>query len=356
MVKPPPLPRGDDQTDPVIGGLSGDVTSPAYARQLRGRAEIIEKAVPENTKRAYESDWRSYDAWCQALDIDPSSPSVEYLSTYLSAMAMGQTPTRRVYSVATIERHLAAIVMRYRLAGHPIDTRDPQITMTMRGIRRSFMKAPARKRPLLTEDLLKIIGQLDLKRLNGIQDRAILLMGFAGGLRRSEIVGLNVREEEGRIVDPNYKGWVEVHPEGLLLVLRSKGDVVRTVAIGKSGTNTCPVAAYLTWVAMAKIHAGPVFRTMGRGGRVTADRLPPLYVTRLVKRCVTKAGVEGVDLDGDVAAAFGAHSLRAGLATSANAPDKAIQAHLGHASPEMTQRYIRHRDAFRINMTKKAGL
>ena len=59
MLKPPPLPRGDDQTDPVIGGLSGGVTSPAYARQLRGRAEIIEKAVPENTKRAYESDWRS---------------------------------------------------------------------------------------------------------------------------------------------------------------------------------------------------------------------------------------------------------------------------------------------------------
>lgn len=354
MVKPPPLPRV--QSVAANGGREGDLTSPAYARQLRGRAEIIERAVPENTKRAYESDWRSYEAWCDALGIDPSVPSVEYVSTYLSAMSMGETPTRRVYAVATIERHLAAIVMRYRLAGCPFDTRDPQITMTMRGIRRSFMKAPARKRPLLTADLLKIIGQIDLEGLNGLQDRAILLVGFAGGLRRSEIVGLNVREEGGRIVDPHYKGWVEVHPEGLLLVLRSKGDVVRTVAIGKSRTNTCPVMAYLTWVEMAKIHAGPVFRTMGRGGRVTADRLPPLYVTRLVKRCVVRAGVEGINLEGDMAAEFGAHSLRAGLATSAAAPDKAIQAHLGHASPEMTQRYIRHRDAFRVNMTKKAGL
>ncbi|MBF0307453.1 MAG: tyrosine-type recombinase/integrase, partial [Alphaproteobacteria bacterium] len=123
-----------------------------------------------------------------------------------------------------------------------------------------------------------------------------------------------------------------------------------------SSPRSCPVEALKLWIGLARITHGPLFRRIGGGGEVSPERLSDRHVARLVKRLALAAGIRGDLPEGGRAALFAGHSLRAGLATSADADERLIQAHLGHASAEMTRRYQRDRDRFRVNLTKAAGL
>jgi integrase len=234
--------------------------------------------------------------------------------------------------------------------GETFDRKDRHVATVLAGIRRTHGRPPEQKEAILPEDLLAMIAALDLGSLRGLRDRAILLMGFAGGLRRSEIVGLDCRREDGL-----SGGWIEFFDAGLLLTLRGKTGW-REVEIGRGSSDaTCPVAALETWLKFGRISVGPVFRRVV-GGKVGAERLADRHVARLVKHAALAAGVRGDLSEGEREKRFSGHSLRAGLASSAEVDERYVQKQLGHASAEMTRRYQRRRDRFRVNLTKAAGL
>jgi integrase len=181
----------------------------------------------------------------------------------------------------------------------------------------------------------------------------MLLIGFAGGLRRSEITGLDLgrdQTEEGR-------GWIEILDRGMLVTLRGKTGW-REVEIGRGSSDaTCPISAVETWIRFAKIAKGALFRRVtGQGKNVGPDRLNDQEVARLVKKTAVAAGIRGDLPEIERGLKFSGHSLRAGLASSAEVDERYVQKQLGHASAEMTRRYQRRRDRFRINLSRAAGL
>jgi len=186
---------------------------------------------------------------------------------------------------------------------------------------------------------------------------ATVVLGYAGGLRRSEIVGLDVHKDD----TPDSGGWIEIMEGktggGALLTLNAKTGW-REVEVGRgSREQTCPVHALEQWLHFARIDFGPVFVRCSRDGKRALDtRLSDKHVARLVKQTVLDAGVRSDLPENDRLALFSGHSLRAGLASSAEVDERYVQKHLGHASAEMTRRYQRRRDRFRVNLTKAAGL
>ena len=173
------------------------------------------------------------------------------------------------------------------------------------------------------------------------------IIGERGGDWRA---GRLAQTEDGR-------GWIEILPEGALLAINGKTGW-RTVEVARgSSEKTCPIAALETWLKLGRINHGPVFRALATAnGGVGCDRLADRHVARLVQKTALAAGVRGDLPEGERHLAFAGHSLRAGLASSADVDEAHIQRQLGHASAEMTRRYKRRRERFRVNLTKAAGL
>jgi integrase len=284
-------------------------------------------------------------------------PDPQAVGLYITALASGSaagTATGEKKSVATIERRLSSLSWNFAQRGQPLDRKDRHIATVMAGIRNTHAAPPRQKEAVLPEDLIAMLETLDRGTLRGLRDRAMLLLGFAGGLRRSEIVGLDVlrdQTEDGR-------GWIEFFPDkGVLVTLRGKTGW-REVEIGRgSSDTTCPVVALQTWLKLGRIAHGPLFRRVtGQGKTVGAERLNDQEVARLVKRAALAAGVRGDLPEGERGKLFAGHSLRAGLASSAEVDERYVQKQLGHASAEMTRKYQRRRDRFRVNLTKASGL
>jgi integrase len=325
---------------------------PARLERLAETARDYAKASSAaNTQRAYAADWRHYNAWRRRENLTGSPADPQAIGLYIAAQASGAAAgDGRPSSVGTIERRLSALAWNFAQRGQPFDRQDRHIATVLAGIRRTHGKPPAQKEAVLPEDLIAMLGTLDPGSLRGLRDRAILLIGFAGGLRRSEIVGLACHPE-----DALDGGWIEVFEDGLLLTLRGKTGW-REVEIGRGASDaTCPVVALEVWLKFARIERGPLFRRVV-GKTVSADGLADKHVARLVKRAALAAGVRGDLTEGERAKKFAGHSLRAGLASSAEVDERYVQKQLGHASAEMTRRYQRRRDRFRVNLTKAAGL
>jgi integrase len=341
-----PLASDDPSLSPpaeVQPRLSAGLVSLVDAAQAYARA-----ATSQNTNRAYAADWRDYLGWRarQGLEQRPLADP-ETVGLYLAALASGARPRR----VATIERRLSALAWNFAQRALPFDRADRHIATVLAGVRRAHGRPPAQKEALLPEHLIAMLDALPPSDLRNLRDRAILLIGFAGGLRRSEIVGLDCRDEESLA----GAGWPEFLPGGLLLTLRGKTGW-REVEIGRGSSEaTCPVAALKRWLEFARIARGPVFRRV-QGGKVGFERLNDRHVARLVKRLATVAGLRGDLSEAEREKLFSGHSLRAGLASSAEVDERYVQKQLGHASAEMTRRYQRRRDRFRVNLTKAAGL
>ena len=250
----------------------------------------------------------------------------------------------------TIERRLSALAWQFNQRGFPLDRSDRHIAGVMAGIRRKHGRPPQQKDAVLAEDLLAMLATLD-HDLRGLRDRAILLFGFAGGFRRSEIVGLDC----GPGQTDDSCGWIAIEEKGALVAVRGKTGW-RDVEVGRGSSEaTCPVAALECWLKFARISHGPLFRRVG-GTKVAAGRLNDKHVARLVQKTALAAGVRGDLSEGERKRKFAGHSLRAGLASSAEVDERYVQKQLGHASAEMTRRYQRRRDKFRVNLTKAAGL
>lgn len=342
---PPPLPA---ITSPRL---------PAHLDALAGRArDYVEAASSANTRRAYTSDWKHFSSWCRRQGFSHMPPDPQTVGLYITALASGSatgTATGEKKSVSTIERRLSALTWTYAQRGQKLDRKDRHIATVMAGIRNRHAAPPRQKEAVLPEDLIAMLETLDRGTLRGLRNRAMLLLGFAGGLRRSEIVGLDA----GRDQTEDGRGWIEVLDKGMLVTLRGKTGW-REVEIGRGSSDaTCPVVALETWLKFARIVHGPLFRRVtGQGKKVGADRLNDQEVARLVKRSALAAGVRGDLSEGERGQKFSGHSLRAGLASSAEVDERYVQKQLGHASAEMTRKYQRRRDRFRVNLTKASGL
>jgi integrase len=329
--------------------------APGLPARLEGLAQTARDyaraSSSTNTLRAYAADWRHYCAWARRQNLPALPPDPQVLGLYIAACASGAAGPKPC-SVRTIERRLSALTWNFAQRGQPMDRKDRHVATVLAGIRRTQGRPPEQKEAVLPEDLLAMIATLDLGSLRGLRDRAILLVGFAGGLRRSEIVGLDCRPKDGL-----SGGWIEFFADGLLLTLRGKTGW-REVEIGHGSSEaTCPVVALQTWLKFARIAHGPLFRRVLADGRsVGAERLTDKHVARLVKGAALAAGVRADLTEGERERKFSGHSLRAGLASSAEVDERYVQKQLGHVSAEMTRRYQRRRDRFRVNLTKAAGL
>jgi integrase len=329
---------------PSAGRLSGRLAALAETAKAYARS-----AQADNTQRAYAADWRQFASWLRRQGLAETPPDPEAVGLYLASQVERRGAE---LSVATLERRLSRIAWRYRQLGQPLEIRDRHIATVLAGIRRRHGRPPAQKAAIFADELLAMLATLEMD-LRGLRDRAILAIGFAGGLRRSEIVGLDC----GPSQTEDGSGWIEIFPEGALLTIRGKTGW-REVEIGRgSRPDTCPVALLETWMRLGRIARGPLFRAIARkNGGIAAERLADKHVVRLVKTCALAAGIRGDLAEGERRLAFGGHSLRAGLASSAQIEEAHVQKHLGHASAEMTRRYQRKRDRFTINLTKAAGL
>ncbi|MBD9375154.1 tyrosine-type recombinase/integrase [Rhizobium sp. ARZ01] len=348
----------DNGEPPVVTRATGRGTSLKTSRHLEDLVDrahaYIDAASAINTRRAYASDWKHFSAWCRRLNLPPLPADPEVVGLYITACASGSSESGgKPKAVSTIERRLSSIAWNYAQRGLTLDRGDRAIATVMAGIRNKHAAPPRQKEAILPEDLIAMLETLDRGSLRGLRDRAILLLGYAGGFRRSEITGLDL----GRDQTEDGRGWIEILAKGVLVTLRGKTGW-REVEIGAGSTeNTCPLTAVMTWIKYARLANGPLFRRVaGRGTTVGSERLHDQEVARLVKRTAVAAGVRGDLTENERKQRFAGHSLRAGLASSAEVDERHVQKQLGHTSAEMTRRYQRRRDRFRINLTKAAGL
>jgi integrase len=326
---------------------------PAHLEGLAETARDYAKASSSaNTRKAYAADWRHFNAWARRQNVPALPPDPQVIGLYIAACASGTViGGNSKNSVRTIERRLSALAWNFAQRGEPFDRADRHVATVLAGIRRTHGRPPEQKEAVLSADLLAMIATLDHGDLRGLRDRAVLLIGFAGGLRHAEIVGLDCGAEQTQ----DGSGWTEFLEKGVLVTLRGKTGW-REVEIGRGSADaTCPLVALETWLKFARIGHGPLFRRIV-GKAVAAERLSDKHVARLVKQTALAAGVRGDLTEGERERKFSGHSLRAGIASSAEVDERYVQKQLGHASAEMTRRYQRRRDRFRVNLTKAAGL
>ncbi len=320
-------------------------------RLVENARDYAKASTAENTNKAYAADWKHFGRWCRLKGTDPLPPSPEMIGLYLTDLA-APTNGSPALSVSTIDRRLSGLAWNYAQRGFTLDRKDRHIATVLAGIKRKHARPPVQKEAILPEDILAMVATLPFD-LRGLRDRAILLMGYAGGLRRTEIVSLDFGKDD----TPDSGGWIEIFEKGALLTLNAKTGW-REVEIGRgSSEQTCPVNALEQWLHFAKIDFGPIFvRTSRDGKKALEARLSDKHVARLIKTTVLKSRIRAELPEKDRLALFSGHSLRAGLASSAEVDERYVQKQLGHTSAEMTRRYQRRRDRFRVNLTKAAGL
>ncbi|MDP7151902.1 MAG: tyrosine-type recombinase/integrase [Paracoccaceae bacterium] len=320
-------------------------------RLVENARDYAKASTAENTNKAYAADWKHFARWCRLKGTDPLPPSPEMNGLYLTDLAAPTGPSPAL-SVSTIDRRLSGLAWNYAQRGFSLDRKDRHIATVLAGIKRKHARPPVQKEAILPEDILAMVATLPFD-LRGLRDRAILLIGYAGGLRRSEIVSMDVGKDD----TPDSGGWIEILDDGAVLTLNAKTGW-REVEIGRGSTDqTCPVHALEQWLHFAKIDFGPVFVRTSRDGKNALEaRLSDKHVARLIKTTVLKSGIRAELPEKERLALFSGHSLRAGLASSAEVDERYVQKQLGHASAEMTRRYQRRRDRFRVNLTQAAGL
>ena len=151
--------------------------------------DYAKASTAENTNKAYSADWKHFARWCRLKGAEPLPPSPEMIGLYLTDLAAPAGPSPAL-SVSTIDRRLSGLAWNYAQRGFSLDRRDRHIASVLAGIKRMHARPPVQKEAILPEDILAMVGTLGFD-LRGLRDRAILLLGYAGGLRRSEIVSLD---------------------------------------------------------------------------------------------------------------------------------------------------------------------
>jgi integrase len=293
--------------------------------------ELASNARARNTTRAYRSDWRSFERWATGSHRESMPASSETICFWIANL------TSDGKRVSTIVRSMTSISQAHHMAGHPSPCDNADVRAVLQGLKRVRSEPQSRAKPL-TEDLLKRLCKSLLPDLLSVRDRAILLIGFAGALRRSELVAIDIEQ-------------IEKTDNGIVLTIpKSKTDTEsegQQIGIPSVGSEFCPVAALEKWIALANIKNGAVFCRVGKSGKgkfwtpIRGVRLSAQTVNLIVKKRLESIGVNP--------AKYSAHSLRAGWTTSAAAigcPQHVLMSHTRHKSVKIMQGYIRSANLF----------
>ena len=307
----------------------------SIADELEGARGFAAASRAPRTRDAYRLQWSTFTSWAasRGLDTLPASPST------VAAFLVSRVDAG--WKVASIALSLTAIGSAHRAAGLGSPASHPAVAATWQGIRRTLGTAQRRAAPAAVDELRAMVGALEGQRAGAVRDRALLLVGFAGAFRRSELVALDVSD-------------VSFRAEGVVLtVRRSKTDqegAGADVAIaGGDHEATCPVRALRSWLEL-RGEGGALFVSVDRYGR-HGERLDGGDVSRIVKRTAQRAGLD--------AARYSGHSLRAGLATAAarqGRGDRSIMRQGRWASRTMVDRYVRDASLFNDNASAGIGL
>jgi len=283
----------------------------------------LKSSKAANTLRAYKADYKDFARFCinHGFKSMPSEPKI--ISLYLTHLSQSS-------KFSTLKRRLASISVIHRLSGHYVDTKHPLITENLMGIKRvkgSYQKA---KKPILINDLKLIVNVIDKEKNEErkTRNRALILVGFAGGFRRSELVAIMFED-------------IDFVPEGVkIFIKRSKTDQSgegMTKGIPYfSNSNYCPVSSLKNWIKKSEIKSGRIFNMSDKS------------VAIAIKKYTAIAGLDSNKYSG--------HSLRSGFATSAaelGAEERSIMAMTGHKTTQMVRRYIQEANLFKNNALNK---
>lgn len=297
-------------------------------------ASFARRARAPQTERCYRSDWEHFEKWCAAASLVALPADAQTVGLY-------STDCAKINKLSTIKRRIATISVVHRLAGHRLDTRHPAISEVLSGINRVVGYRRAPKAALSVEELKHMLRRLP-PGIAGDRDRALLLIGFAGAFRRSELSQLDIAD-------------VRISTRGVaLLVRRSKTDqegAGQVIGIPRSKKHTCPVAALERWIVSGGISAGALFRPVNRHGQVSELRLSGQAIARVVKDAAARLGLD--------AGKYAGHSLRRGFATSASAKgaDLAqIMRQTRHRSVTVAMQYVDEGQLFSNPASRAIGL
>ena len=283
----------------------------------------LRSSKASNTLRAYKADYKDFAGFCikNGFKSMPSDPKV--LSLYLTYLSKSS-------KFSTLKRRLASISVIHKLSGHYIDTKHPVITENLMGIKRVIGSYQKAKKPILINELKLIVDSIDKdsNKKNKIQNKALILIGFAGGFRRSELVAIDYED-------------IEFVNEGVkIFVRRSKTDqsgegMIKAIPYFDNKIY-CPVLALKRWIEFNEIKSGKIFEISDKS------------VALIIKKYVSQAGLDPNK--------YGGHSLRSGFATSAaesGAEERNIMAMTGHKTTQMVRRYIQEANLFKNNALNK---
>ena len=290
--------------------------------QANAIGDLIHHSISDNTRIAYQTDLKHFTEWGGHL---PASPMT--VAAYIAAFSEKQ-------AVTTITRRVATISKAHQAMGAENPCRSELVKATLQGLRRKCGVTLKQAKALTREDLFIVLDGMG-DSAKDARDRALLLLGFAGAFRRSELVGLNVTD-------------IETVRQGLIVTLRrSKTDqegAGRKIGIPHGRTRHCPVAALTDWLTRSGITEGAIFRPITRHGQLQRERLSGDAVSEVIRERLAAVGIDP--------AGYSGHSLRAGFATSAaqaGASTIKIRQQTGHASDAMLSRYIRDGELFTAN-------
>lgn len=324
--------------------------------------------LAENTRNAYLSDWEDFCLWCQErnhryLPADPCTVA-DYLEDRAKNSWVGISGKYREMKEKSplkwnsLHRRLTAINKTHQYSSHPFDRKHSAIKKTMAGIKRILSKDypkrifELRKDPTLIEDIRKMVGVLP-DTLSGLRDRALLLVGFAGALRRSEIVQICMEH-------------LRFPKEGLEVFIPWSKTGTRSVYIPfGSNPNTCPVRTLKEWIQESGINQGAIFRAINRHGQIQQKALSDKSVALIIQRnCHIQDMINTAEdrANNDVTMhipTYAGHSLRAGFVTTAiqnGVPEHTIMNQTGHKKSDTVKKYIRQTDRWKDNATTRLGL
>ena len=296
----------------------------------------LKNSKANNTLRAYKSDFKDFAAFCakHSLNSLPSEPKI--ISLYLTYLSKNS-------KFSTLRRRLVSISMVHKLKGYYLDTKNPIIVENLIGIKRSKGSVQKGKKPLLINHLKSIINtinELKAKQIKKQRYKTLILIGFAGGFRRTELISINYEDldfvEDGLKITIK-KSKTDQFGEGMV-----KGLPYFTNDI------YCPVTNLKIWLEISKIKTGPVFRKFKKGPLLTEKRLTDQSVALIIKKYLQLAGIENTN--------FAGHSLRSGFATVAadsGADERSIMSMTGHKTTQMVRRYIQEANIFKNNALNK---
>ena len=292
----------------------------------------LKNSKANNTLRAYKSDFKDFGAFCisHGLKSLPTEPKV--VAIYLTHLSKSS-------KISTLRRRLVSISMVHKMKGYYLDTKHPVIIENLLGIKRVKGSIQRGKKPLSINDLkaiIKVISEQNINEIIKLRDISIVLIGFGGGFRRSEITSINYED-------------LEFVSEGLKITLRkSKTDQFGEGMIKGlpyfENENYCPVNNLKKWLLISNIKSGPIFRRFTKGSKLSDNRLTDQTVALLIKKYLKLANIENTNYSG--------HSLRSGFATVAaesGADERSIMAMTGHKTTQMVRRYIREANIFKNN-------